>query len=102
MGPGNHGNLPTHLAIHTTGDSWFPYFHRYLVKWRPLRNCADYNLFTVLVCSGRHAGRRPKRVHLHYVSLDDAATHIGRIVEKYLRESQRLITSRGVHLVRTI
>jgi len=24
MGSGNHGNLPTHLEIHTRGDSWYP------------------------------------------------------------------------------
>jgi len=35
MGPGNHGNLPTHLRIHTSGDSWHPNFHHYLNDWRP-------------------------------------------------------------------
>jgi len=102
MGSGNHGNLPTHLAIHTTRDSWHPHFHRYLTKWRSLRNCADYNLFTVLVYSGRYPGRRPPRVDRYFSSLDDAAPYIRKRVERYLRESQRLITSKGVHLVRTI
>ena len=102
MGSGNHGNLPTHLKIHTRGDRWYPYFHRYLKDWRALRNCADYNLFTVLEYSGRYAGRRPPKVRRHYASLDKAALEVGDMVEKYLRQSQRLITSRGVHLVRTI
>jgi hypothetical protein len=102
MGPGNHGNLPTHLEIHTIVDSWHPHFHQYLMRWRALRNCADYNLFTLLAYSGRHAGRRPKKVKPHYVNLNDAATDIGNDVKKYLQESQRLIQSRGVHLVRTI
>ncbi|MGB0383708.1 MAG: hypothetical protein ACPGWR_02705 [Ardenticatenaceae bacterium] len=102
MGSGNHGNLPTHLDIHTRGDSWYPNFHHYLKDWRALRNCADYDLFTLLEYSGRYAGRRPPRVTLHYASLDDAATYIGRIVEEYLRETQRLITLKGVHLVRTV
>lgn len=102
MGSGNHGNLPTHLNIHTRGDSWYPNFHHYLKDWRPLRNCADYDLFTVLEYSGRHAGRRPPRVTLHYASLDEAAVEIGDTVEEYLRQSQRLITLKGVHLVRTI
>jgi hypothetical protein len=102
MGSGNHGNLPTHLKRHTRGDSWSPRFHELLMKWRALRNCADYNLLTVLEYSGRHAGRRPRRVGRRYVNLDDAAFHVGNRVEEYLRESQRLITRRGVHLVRTI
>ena len=41
MGPGNHGNLPTHLKIHTRSESWFPHFHEFLGEWRALRNCAD-------------------------------------------------------------
>ncbi|MGB0388013.1 MAG: hypothetical protein ACPGWR_24625, partial [Ardenticatenaceae bacterium] len=102
MGSGNHGNLPTHLAIHTISDSWSPKFNSFLTKWRSLRNCADYNLLTLLVYSGRHAGRRPPRVPSDYANLDDAASEIGDFVEKYLRESQRLITTRGVYLVRTI
>ena len=102
MGSGNHGNLPDHLEIHTRGDRWSPYFHRHLKNWRALRNCADYNLFTVLEYSGRHAGRRPRRVGSDYDTLDKAALKIGNAVEKYLQESQRLITRRGVHLVRTI
>lgn len=102
MGWGNHGNLATHLEIHTIMDSWHPYFHQYLIEWRALRNCADYNLFTVLVYSGRHAGRRPKKVQPHYANLNDAAMYISNRVETYLRESQRLIQSKGVHLVRSI
>ncbi|MGB0386983.1 MAG: hypothetical protein ACPGWR_19380 [Ardenticatenaceae bacterium] len=102
MGSGNHGNLPTHLEIHTPGDSWFPNFHQLLRDWRALRNCADYDLFTVLVYSGRYAGRRPPRVGLDYDSLDEAAIVIGNLVEQYLQESQRLITSRGADLVSTI
>ena len=102
MGSGNHGNLPTHLARHTIGDSWSPNFHRHLIKWRSLRNCADYNLLTTLVYSGRYAGRRPRRVGPDYVTLDEAALKIGDTVEKYLQQSQRLITTKGVHLVRTI
>ncbi len=102
MGSGNHGNLPTHLKRHTIGDSWSPRFQRRLMKWRALRNCADYNLFTVLVYSGRHAGRRPKRVEPHYANLNEAAEYIGDEVEEYLQQSQRLIISRGVHLVRTL
>ncbi|MGB0383706.1 MAG: hypothetical protein ACPGWR_02695 [Ardenticatenaceae bacterium] len=102
MGSGNHGNLPTHLKIHTIGDSWYPGFHRYLKDWRALRNCADYDLFTVLEYSGRYAGRRPPRVTLHYASLEEAAFEVGDNVEKYLRQSQRLITLKGVHLVRTV
>lgn len=101
MGAGNHGNLPTHLKIHTASDSWFPNFHEFLEEWRPLRNCADYNLFMVLLYSGRHAGRRPRRIGLDYDHLDDAADEIGDMVEVYLQQSQRLIRSRGVHLVRT-
>ena len=101
MGRGNHANLPTHLEIHTRADSWYPDFHRYLSQWRALRNCADYDLFTVLVYSGRYPGRRPPRVGLDYDSLDDAAIVIGNIVEQYLQESQRLIRSKGVYLVRT-
>ncbi len=61
MGRGNHGNLPTHLRTLTGGDSWHPNFHQVLVKWRALRNCADYNLLAVLIYSGRYAGRRPHR-----------------------------------------
>lgn len=99
MGSGNHGNLPTHLEIHTTGDRWHPHFHRSLKRWRSLRNCADYNMFPVLVYSGRHAGRRPRRVDRRYANLDDAAFDVGNLVEKYLKESRRLITARGVHLV---
>lgn len=102
MGSGNHGNLPTHLEIHTSADSWYPHFHRYLADWRSLRNCADYNLLAVLVYSGRYAGRRPPRVRLAYANLNHAARNVGNTVERYLRESQRLILSRGVHLVRTI
>ncbi|MGB0386825.1 MAG: hypothetical protein ACPGWR_18585 [Ardenticatenaceae bacterium] len=102
MGSGNHGNLPTHLRRLTTGDSWSPNFYEYLIMWRSLRNCADYNLLPVLVYSGRHAGRRPRRVAPHYSSLDEAVAHIRNRVERYLGESQRLITSRGVHLVRTV
>lgn len=102
MGSGNHGNLPTHLEIHTTGDRWFPKFHQHLKDWRTLRNGADYDLFTVLVYSGRYAGRRPPRVGPDYANLDDAAKILGDLVEEYLQESQRLITSRGVHLVSTI
>lgn len=105
MGAGNHGNLPTHLDIHTRGDRWHPHFHRSLKRWRSLRNCADYNLFPVLVYSGRHAGRRPRRVDRRYANLGDAAFDVGNLVENYLQESQRLIissskmTARGVHLV---
>lgn len=102
MGAGNHGNLPTHLARHTRGDSWHPYFHQYLTEWRALRNCADYNLLMALLYSGRYAGRRPRRVGRRFISLDHAAGYIRHDVEMYLRQSQRLITSRGVHLVRTI
>ncbi len=102
MGSGNHGNLPDHLEIHTRADPWYPKFHGYLKDWRALRNCADYNLFTVLEYSGRHAGRRPRRVGSDYDTLDQAALKIGNAVEKYLQESQRLITRRGGHLVRTI
>jgi hypothetical protein len=102
MGRGNHGNLPTHLEIHTRGDSWYPNFHNYLVDWRSLRNCADYNLLTVLVYSGRYAGRRPPRVTLFYANTGEAARDVGNTVQKYLQESQRLIISRGVHLVRPI
>lgn len=102
MGRGNHGNLPTHLEIHTRGDSWYPHFDRYLTRWRSLRNCADYNLFTVLVYSGHHAGRRPPKVRPDYASLGEAAFLVGNRVEEYLLSCQRLITSRGVHLVRTI
>lgn len=102
MGSGNHGNLPTHLERHTRGDSWYPHFQRHLMRWRALRNCADYNLFTVLVYSGRYAGRRPPRVDRRYTNLNDAALDICNEVEEYLRQSQRLITSKGVHLVRTI
>ncbi len=102
MGSGNHGNLPTHLEIHTRSDSWYPRFQRHLTQWRALRNCADYNLFTVLEYSGRHAGRRPKRVGLRYANLNEAAEYIGNEVEEYLKESQRLIISKGVHLVRTL
>ena len=102
MGAGNHGNLPTHLEIHTRSDSWYPRFQRHLTEWRALRNCADYNLLTVLEYSGRHAGRRPKRVALHYANLNDAAEYVGNDVEEYLRQSQRLIISKGVHLVRTL
>jgi hypothetical protein len=101
MGAGNHGNLPTHLEIHTSSESWSPNFHELLVKWRRLRNCADYNLFMVLLYSGRHAGRRPARVVSSYIKLEEAADEIGDIVEAYLQESQRLIRSKGVHLVRT-
>jgi hypothetical protein len=102
MGRGNHGNLPTHLKINTLSDSWFPKFHTTLVEWRALRNCADYNLFTVLVYSGRHAGSRPPKVVSSYINLDKAARDVGNTVEAYLQQSQRLITSRGVYLVRTI
>ena len=102
MGSGNHGNLPTHLKRHTIGDSWSPRFHRYLIRWRTLRNCADYNLLTVLEYSGRHAGRRPPRVGPHYANLNDAAEYVSNEVEEYLQESQRVIISKGVHLVRTI
>jgi hypothetical protein len=102
MGRGNHGNLPTHLEIHTRGDSWHPYFQTNLIEWHRLRNCADYNLLTILLYSGRYAGRRPPKVSPDYDNLDEAAQHIGDFVEEYLRQSQRLITSRGVHLVRTI
>jgi hypothetical protein len=102
MGRGNHGNLPTHLEIQTRGDSWHSNFDEFLTKWRPLRNCADYNLLTILLYSGRHAGRRPPRVLLNYDNLNEAASDIGVLVEEYLRQSQRLITSKGVHLVRTI
>jgi len=102
MGSGNHGNLPTHLEIHTRGDSWHPYFRDFLTQWRSLRNCADYNLLTVLEYSGRYAGRRPRRVGSHYASLDEAAVEISDTVSEYLRQSQRLIRRRGVHLVRTI
>lgn len=102
MGRGNHGNLPTHLEIHTRSESWYPYFHEFLTKWRSLRNCADYNLFTVLVYSGRYTGRRPPRVTLHYANLDVAAKNIGNTVEQYLQQCQRVIISKGVHLVRTI
>lgn len=90
MGRGNHGNLPTHLAIHTRTDSWSPYFDEFLTKWRSLRNCADYNLLRLLVYSGRHAGRRPPRVPSDYNNIDQAASEIGNLVEEYLRESQRL------------
>ena len=100
MGPGNHGNLPTHLKIHTRSESWSPHFHEFLGEWRALRNCADYNLFTVLVYSGRHAGRRPPRIPSDYDNIDQAASEIGDLVEEYLRESQRLIARRGVYLVR--
>jgi len=102
MGSGNHGNLPTHLNRHTISDSWYPYYHELLIRWRALRNCADYNLFPVLVYSGRHAGRRPRRVGPHYPSLNNAAEYVGNKTEEYLRQSQRLIISRGVHLVRTL
>lgn len=102
MGPGNHGNLPTHLEIHTSSDSWFPNFHDFLAQWRALRNCADYNMLTVLVYSGRHAGRRPRRVGPDYNKIGDAADEIGDMVEEYLRQSQRLIRARGVYLVRTV
>lgn len=102
MGKGNHGNLPTHLKIHTRGDSWYPRFHSYLEKWRSLRNCADYNMFPVLVYSGRHPFRRPHRVGSDYDHFDEAAFDVATSVERYLRESQRLITARGVHLVRPI
>lgn len=102
MGRGNHGNLPTHLKIHTRGDSWYPNFHNYLKDWRSLRNCADYNLLTVLVYSGRYVGRRPPKVGLPLASLDDAASDISDVVEQYLHQCQRLIRSKGVHLVRPI
>ncbi len=102
MGSGNHGNLPTHLKIHTRGDSWHPYFHEYLTKWRALRNCADYNMFPVLVYSGRYAFRRPHRVGPSYAHFNDAAFDVTSSVADYLRESQRLITARGVYLVRPI
>lgn len=102
MGAGNHGNLPTHLEIHTRGDSWHPKFQRYLKDWRALRNCADYNLFTVLEYSGRYAGRRPRRVKSDYDTLNEAAFEVSDLALEYLKQSQRLITSRGVHLVRTI
>ncbi|MGB0388955.1 MAG: hypothetical protein ACPGWR_29385 [Ardenticatenaceae bacterium] len=101
MGSGNHGNLPTHLKIHTLTDSWYPNFHELLTEWRSLRNCADYNLFMVLLYSGTHAGRRPPRVGVDYDHLDEAAKEVCKIVEVYLKESQRLIISKGVHLVRT-
>jgi len=91
MGSGNHGNLPTHLEIHTRSDSWYPRFQRNLTQWRALRNCADYNLLTVLEYSGRHAGRRPKRVDPHYANLNDAAEYVANKTEEYLRQSQRLI-----------
>ena len=102
MGSGNHGNLPTHLEIHTRSDSWYPYYHELLAQWRALRNCADYNLLTVLVYSGRHAGRRPKRVEPPYITINQAAVDVAYEVEEYLKQSQRLIISRGVHLVRTL
>lgn len=102
MGSGNHGNLPTHLKRHTTGDSWYPQYHELLMTWRALRNSADYNLLTVLEYSGRHAGRRPRRVGPHYASLNNAAEYVANKTEEYLRQSQRLIISRGVHLVRTL
>jgi hypothetical protein len=102
MGKGNHGNLPTHLKIHTRGDSWYPRFHRNLKKWRSLRNCADYNMFPVLIYSGRYAFRRPHRIGADYDHFNDAAFDVINSVERYLRESQRLITARGVHLVRPI
>ena len=102
MGRGNHGNLPTHLSIHTRTDRWYPYFDEFLTKWRSFRNCADYNQLTVLVYSGRYAGRRPRRVPSDYDNLDEAAAEIGNFVEEYLHQSQRLISRRGVHLVRTI
>lgn len=101
MGSGNHGNLPTHLEIHTSSESWFPNFHKFLEEWRALRNCADYNQFMLLLYSGRHAGRRPPKVVSSYINLKEAADEIGDIVEAYLQQSQRLITSKGVHLVRT-
>ena len=101
MGSGNHGNLPTHLEIHTSSESWFPHFHRFLNEWRPLRNCADYNLFMHLLYSGRYAGRRPPKVISSYTKLEQAADRIGDIVEAYLQESEKLIISKGVHLVRT-
>lgn len=102
MGRGNHGNLPTHLEIHTRTDSWYPKFNRFLTDWRSLRNCADYNLLTLLLYSGRYAGRRPPKVGFEYNNLDDAARDVGDKVEQYLQECQRLIILRGVHLVRTI
>ena len=102
MGRGNHANLPTHLEINTRADPWYPRFDRYLAQWRALRNCADYDLLTVLVYSGRYAGRRPPRVGSDYDSLDEAAIAICNLVEEYLQESQRLIISKGVHLVHTI
>lgn len=108
MGKGNHGNLPTHLEIHTRGDSWYPRFHRNLKKWRALRNCADYNMFPVLLYTGPYAFTRPHRVGVHYDDFDEAVFDVATSVKKYLQESQRLImssskmTGRGVHLVRTI
>ncbi|MGB0385824.1 MAG: hypothetical protein ACPGWR_13470, partial [Ardenticatenaceae bacterium] len=101
MGSGNHGNLPTHLKIHTLTDSWYPNFHKSLNEWRPLRNCADYNLFMLLLYSGAHGGRRPPRVGVDYDHLNEAADEIADMVEAYLKESQRLMISKGVHLVRT-
>lgn len=101
MGSGNHGNLPTHLKIHTISESWSPRFHEFLGEWRALRNCADYNLFMVLLYRGRHAGKRPPKVISSYIDLDKAAKDVGHIVEVYLQESQKLIQSKGVHLVRT-
>lgn len=102
MGSGNHGNLPTHLEIHTTGDSWYPRFHSYLEKWRALRNCADYNMFPVLLYTGRYAFRRPHRVGVDYDDFDEAVFDVATSVKRYLQESQRLITAKGVSLVRTI
>lgn len=102
MGRGNHGNLPTHLERHTRLDSWYPKFHSTLVKWRALRNCADYNLLTILLYSGRYAGHRPPKVQPDYDNLNDAADDIGNKVKEYLQQSQRLIISKGVHLVRSI
>ncbi|MDD5367600.1 MAG: hypothetical protein PHQ40_00825 [Anaerolineaceae bacterium] len=99
MGRGNHGTLPQQLDALTTGDSWHPNFHNTLLAWHPLRNCADYNLLTQLIYTGRYAGRYPNGVRsTAFNDLELAALVICDTVEEYLNQSQRFITSRGYHL----
>ena len=81
MGSGNHGNLPTHLKIHTRSESWSPNFHKFLGQWRALRNCADYNLFMALLYRGRHAGRRPPKIGTDYDNFNQAAKDVSKITK---------------------
>lgn len=99
MGRGNHGTLPQQLDMLTAGDSWHPNFHNTLLAWHPLRNCADYNLLTRLIYTGRYAGYYPSGVRsTAFNDLELAALVICDTVEEYLSQSLRFINLRGYHL----